>query len=168
MRIWQDRNTSECFKVFYVKFYVHSLVDKLKWLQMVFSCLWKNEMDAFFMVCASLFTGLAVWICSPVASSGDAFIFWGLRFLGYDAALMCDRFPTFIRKAVPSPSRVRTLNPLWYNFFFSKLLKLFTQWRGVKSQNTFLNYTNVETSRLVFDILFQRHWNEPDSAFRIT
>jgi len=33
--IWQDRNMSECFKVFlkvfYVKLYVHSLVDKLKW-----------------------------------------------------------------------------------------------------------------------------------------
>ena len=31
MMIWQDRNMSECFKVFYVKLYVHSLVDKLKW-----------------------------------------------------------------------------------------------------------------------------------------
>ena len=31
MMIWQGRNMSECFKVFYVKFYVHSLVDKLKW-----------------------------------------------------------------------------------------------------------------------------------------
>jgi len=29
--IWQDRNMSEGFKVFYVKLYVHSLVDKLKW-----------------------------------------------------------------------------------------------------------------------------------------
>jgi len=29
--IWQDRNMSECFKVFYVKLYVRSLVDKLKW-----------------------------------------------------------------------------------------------------------------------------------------
>jgi len=28
--IWQDRNMSECFKVFYVKLYVHSLVDELK------------------------------------------------------------------------------------------------------------------------------------------
>jgi hypothetical protein len=70
------------------------------------------------VVYASLFTGPAVWCCSAVASSGDAFIYWGLRFLGYDAALLGDRFPTFIRKAVPSPSRVRTLNPRWYNFFF--------------------------------------------------
>ena len=31
MMTWQDRNMSECFKVFYVKLYVHSLVDKLKW-----------------------------------------------------------------------------------------------------------------------------------------
>ena len=35
MMIWQDRNMSECFKVFlkvfYMKLYVHSLVDKLKW-----------------------------------------------------------------------------------------------------------------------------------------
>jgi len=35
MMIWQDRNMLECFKVFekvfYVKLYVHSLVDKLKW-----------------------------------------------------------------------------------------------------------------------------------------
>ena len=31
MMIWQDRNMSECFKVFYVKLYLHSLVDKLKW-----------------------------------------------------------------------------------------------------------------------------------------
>jgi len=31
MVIGQDRNMSECFKVFYVKLYVHSLVDKLKW-----------------------------------------------------------------------------------------------------------------------------------------
>jgi len=31
MMIWQDRNMSECFKVFYVKLYEHSLVDKLKW-----------------------------------------------------------------------------------------------------------------------------------------
>jgi len=31
MMIWQDRNMSECFKVFYVKLYVYSLVDKLKW-----------------------------------------------------------------------------------------------------------------------------------------
>jgi len=30
MMVWQDRNMSECFKVFYVKLYVHSLVDKLK------------------------------------------------------------------------------------------------------------------------------------------
>jgi len=31
MMIWQDRNMSECFKVFYVKLYAHSLVDELKW-----------------------------------------------------------------------------------------------------------------------------------------
>ena len=31
MMIWQDRNMLECFKVFYVKLYVHSLVDILKW-----------------------------------------------------------------------------------------------------------------------------------------
>ena len=35
MMIWQDRNMSECFKVFYVKLYVHSLVDKLKWIKNV-------------------------------------------------------------------------------------------------------------------------------------
>jgi len=28
--VCKDRNMSECFKVFYVKLYVHSLVDKLK------------------------------------------------------------------------------------------------------------------------------------------
>jgi len=37
MMIWQDRNKSKCFKsvlkVFSVKLYVHSLVDKLKWLR---------------------------------------------------------------------------------------------------------------------------------------
>ena len=32
MMIWQYRNMSECFEVFYVKLYVHSLVDELKWL----------------------------------------------------------------------------------------------------------------------------------------
>jgi len=31
MVIWQDPNMSETFKVFYVKLYVQSLVDKLKW-----------------------------------------------------------------------------------------------------------------------------------------
>jgi len=31
MMIWQDRNMSECFKVFYMKLYVHSLVEKFKW-----------------------------------------------------------------------------------------------------------------------------------------
>jgi len=31
MMIWHDRNMSESFKVFYMKLYVHSLVDKLKW-----------------------------------------------------------------------------------------------------------------------------------------
>ena len=31
MMIWQDRNMSECFKVFYLKLYVHSLVNELKW-----------------------------------------------------------------------------------------------------------------------------------------
>ena len=31
MMICQDRNMSECFKVFYMKLYVHSLVHKLKW-----------------------------------------------------------------------------------------------------------------------------------------
>jgi len=77
-------------------------------------------MDAFSVVCASLFTGLAVWFCSSVASSGDTFIFWGLLFRGYDAAILDDRFPTFIRNTVSSPSGVRTLNPLWYNFFFFK------------------------------------------------
>ena len=35
MMIWQDRNMSECFKVFYVKLYVHSLVDKLKWINFI-------------------------------------------------------------------------------------------------------------------------------------
>ena len=29
--IWQDRNISECFKVFYVKLYVHSLVDSINY-----------------------------------------------------------------------------------------------------------------------------------------
>jgi len=37
MMIWQDRNMSECLKVFYVKLYVHLLVDKLKWFKS-FSC----------------------------------------------------------------------------------------------------------------------------------
>ena len=32
MMIWQARNMSECFKVFYVKLYVHLLVDTLKWV----------------------------------------------------------------------------------------------------------------------------------------
>jgi len=36
MMIWQDRNMSKCFKVFYVKLYVHSLVDKLKWKLWIF------------------------------------------------------------------------------------------------------------------------------------
>ena len=45
MMIWQNRNMSECFKVFYVKLYVHSLVDKLKWFYENARCYNKKYMS---------------------------------------------------------------------------------------------------------------------------
>jgi len=53
MMIWQDRNMLGCFKVFYVKLCVHSLVDKLKWFYENARCYNKIYNAVQFTVCVS-------------------------------------------------------------------------------------------------------------------
>ena len=57
MMIWQDRNMSECFKVFYVKLYVHSLVDKLKWFYINARCYNKIYLEVNFSFRADMVQG---------------------------------------------------------------------------------------------------------------
>jgi len=78
MMIWQDWNMLECFKVFYVKLYVHLLVNELKWLYTYLQyCREKKEWKNKYWLCeyCDLLLLCIGWVYS-----------------------MCNNFPTLFRE----------------------------------------------------------------------
>jgi len=103
MMIWQDRNMSECFKVFYAKLHVHSLVDKLKWFYETARCY--NKIYTHFTFNGFLFAKILPFIWDNMEKHGTAF--------RPHMAIWRTRTAYWIPRAIDTPSEclIRTAFP---------------------------------------------------------